>query len=406
MHFQEGFKGSDILEEAMKWDAQFGRHLKSGSCRPRNESDPARRLRIGFVSPDFNRHVVGRSIVPLLRELDRARCEIFCYSDGAFQDSVTERIRMTADHWRDLSGTSDEKAEEMICGDGIDVLIDLTAHMAHNRLRLFARKPAPVQATYLGYCSTTGLEVMDFRLSDPYLDSPSDDATLHECYRERTIRLPCTYWCYEPSGPTPEISELPALGNGLVTFACLNNFAKASPDAIAAWMEILQRTKESRLILHAPEGKTRIEIQGFAEERGIAPARLEFAGMKSWQEYMKTYERVDIGLDPYPYNGGITTLDALWMGVPVISLSGRLAVGRGGLSILSNAGLPELATRNRHDYVNTAVGLAEDLSRLRQLRETLREKMECSPLRDVKGFARDFEAVCRTMRQNRRGESA
>jgi protein O-GlcNAc transferase len=393
-HFQANCEPMNILAESLEWDRRFGQPLKAGRRRHGNDREPERRLRIGYVSPDFNRHVVGRSIAPLLREHDRAHSEIFCYADVLAPDAVTNRLRSCADGWRDIAGVSDEEAEEMIRADGIDILIDLTAHMARNRLRLFARKPAPVQATYLGYCSTTGLEAMDYRLSDPHLDPPGSDLG---CYRERTIWLPRTYWCYDPSGPAPDISALPAARNGFVTFACWNNLAKASADAVTTWMAILRRTAPSRLRLHAPAGHVREQLRRRAEEHGVASDRVEFVGMQSWERYMESYGQVDVGLDPFPYAGGVTTLDALWMGVPVVSLSGRLAVGRGGRGILTNVGLPELAAESPEQYVELAVRLAEDLPRLSALRASLRERMARSPLCDSKGFARDFEAACRTM---------
>ena len=219
---------------------------------------------------------------------------------------------------------------------------------AHNRLLVFARKPAPVQATYLGYCGSTGMEAMDYRLSDPYLDPPDADLSF---YSERTIRLPETYWCYSPAGPTPEPSPPPAAAVGYVAFGCLNNFAKVSPPALDLWAEILQRVPRSRLIVHAPPGRHLDAVRERFAGKGISPDRLEFVDKQPWPQYMQTYSRIDIALDPFPWGGGITTCEALWMGMPVVSLVGRTAVGRGGASILANIGMPELLARTPDQYV-------------------------------------------------------
>jgi predicted O-linked N-acetylglucosamine transferase (SPINDLY family) len=238
------------------------------------------------------------------------------------------------------------------------------------------------------------LEAIDYRLSDPYLDPPGADLS---CYRERTIRLPHSYWCYQPGGPTPEIAALPAEGAGFVTFGCLNNFAKVSPAALDLWAEILQATPQSRLLLHAPAGSCREEVVRRFECREVSAERLEFVGAQPWDQYVRCVQRIDIGLDPFPYGGGITTCDALWMGAPVVTLSGKTAVGRGGCSILSNIGLPELMAKTPEQYVQIAVSLAADLSRLNTLHSSLRNRMEASPLRDAKRCARDIEAAYRQM---------
>jgi predicted O-linked N-acetylglucosamine transferase (SPINDLY family) len=248
--------------------------------------------------------------------------------------------------------------------------------------------------TYLAYCSTTGLETIDYRLSDPYLDPPGGDESI---YAERTIRLPETYWCYEPIVERCEVGPLPALANGFVTFGCLNNFAKVSQPALGAWAKILKAEPNSRLLLSAQQGDHRGRLERRLEQYGIERARVEFAGFMLPAKYFELYQRIDIALDTFPYGGGTTTCDALWMGVPVISLVGTTAVGRGGLSILSNIGLPELATRSKEDYVRLAGELAKDLARLSDLRSTLGRRMEQSPLMDAPKFARNIEVAYRQM---------
>jgi protein O-GlcNAc transferase len=262
---------------------------------------------------------------------------------------------------------------------------------------IFARRPAPVQVTYLGYCASTGLETMDYRLSDPHLDPPDSDLS-H--YTERTIRLPETYWCYAPADLTPEPSLSPPVEEtGHITFGCLNNFAKVSP-ASDLWAEILQNVPGSRLIVHSHPGTHLKTVRERFADKNVSPDRLEFMGRQAHREYLATYGRIDIALDPFPWGGGITTCDALWMGVPVVSLIGRTAVGRGGASILSNIGLPELIARTPQEYIEIAISLATDLPRLAELRRTLRSRMQASPLMDAPRFARNVEAAYQQMWRN------
>jgi predicted O-linked N-acetylglucosamine transferase (SPINDLY family) len=285
----------------------------------------------------------------------------------------------------------------MIRADGIDILVDLSLHMAGNRLPVFARKPAPVQVSYLGYCGTTGLETMDYRLSDWHFDPGDTDPN---GYSEKTVRLPRSYWCYEPAGSTPEVGPPPAGKAGRITFGCLNHFGKASPAALDSWEEILRRAPETRFVLHAPEGSCREMVRERFMRGGIGTDRLDFIARCEWPQYVETLETIDIALDPFPYGGGITTCDAIWMGVPVVSLSGRTSVGRGGRSILSNLGLRDLIAETPQGYVEIALSLAGDMSRLAELRAGLRSRMESSPLRDAKGFARDVEAAFRGLWRN------
>jgi predicted O-linked N-acetylglucosamine transferase (SPINDLY family) len=237
------------------------------------------------------------------------------------------------------------------------------------------------------------LETIGYRLSDVHLDPPESDLSM---YSEKTIRLPETYWCYSSATPNAEPSPPPVEANGYITFGCLNNFAKVSP-GLDLWAEILTGLPRSRLIIHCSPGTHLDAVRQHFAASGITSDRLEFVGKQPLTEYLRTYNRIDIALDPFPWCGGITTCDALWMGVPVVSLVGRTAVGRGGASILSNVDLPELIARNRHDYVRIALGLATDLPRLSQLRRTLRRRMQASPLMNAPRFARNVEAAYRHM---------
>jgi predicted O-linked N-acetylglucosamine transferase (SPINDLY family) len=359
-----------------------------------NDRSPQRRLRIGYVSPDFRFHPVGRFLLPLLETHDRGNFEIFCYASVDVPDALTDRCRAYTDAWRDVRDLSDEQLAQVVRRDRIDVLVDLTMHMAQNRLLLFARKPAPVQVTYLAYCGTTGLETMDYRLTDPHLDPPGGDERF---YSERSVRLPETYWCYRPTIETPPVNPLPALAAGHVRFGSLNNFCKATPPTLAAWGRLLQAVPVSRLLLSARAGSHRDRVRGLLGEQGVASERVDFVDIQPVAEYFALYQQIDVALDPFPYGGGTTSCDALWMGVPVVSLAGQTAVGRGGLSILTNVGLPDLAARDAGHYVQVAAELAQDLPRLSDLRATLRERMRNSPLMDAPRFARSVEAAYREM---------
>jgi predicted O-linked N-acetylglucosamine transferase (SPINDLY family) len=396
LQFDPGCNAETIHDEHRRWNRQHAEPLEKSIEPHTNNRDPDRRLRIGYVSPDFRGHVVGQNLLPLLREHDHGRMEIFCYSNVVHADGITEQIKGNADVWRDIARLSDAQAADLIRQDRIDILVDLMLHSARNRLLVFARKPAPVQVTYLGYCGSTGLQTMDYRLSDPHLDPPDSDLSQ---YSERTIRLPETYWCYSAAGPTPEPSPSPAASAGCVTFGCLNNFAKVS-HALELWAEILQIVPRSQLIIHSPPGTHLNAVRERFAGKGISPDRLEFPGQQPWPDYVRTYGRIDIALDPFPWSGGITTCDALWMGVPVVSLAGRTALGRGGKSILTNIGLPEFIAHSVEEYVSIAVSAARDLPRLAELRCTLRSRMRASPLMDAPRFARAMEAVYRQMWRN------
>jgi protein O-GlcNAc transferase len=391
MHFQPRYDAAALLRAHVEWDRRFGLPLRSKMVRHSNDRNPDRRLRVGYVSGDLKGHPVGRFLLPLLQAHDRSRVEIFCYSDTALPDALTGEIKAQADVWREISLLNHEQAAEQIRRDQIDVLVDLAMHTS-GRLPVFAIKPAPVQITYLAYVSTTGLSAMDYRLTDPCIDPPG---VVDRDYAERSIRLPQTYFCYRPHVQTPEPGPLPALGTGVITFACLNNFCKVTDSAIKLWCEILRAVPGSQLLLHAKEGTHRQRIVDQLIAEGIDPARLSFLGQVPTGEYFQAHQRIDIALDPFPCNGGTTTCDAIWMGVPVITLVGRTGVGRMGKSILSNLGTPELIAETPGQYVRIATDLAGDLPRLAALRSSLRPRMQASPLMDVPTFARHIEAAYR-----------
>ena len=304
-------------------------------------------------------------------------------------------FRQNADCWRDIVGLSDEQVANQIRDDRIDILVDLTLHMADNRLLVFARKPAPLQVTFAGYPGSTGLNAIDYRLSDPYLDPPSMDESI---YTERTIRLPESFWCFDPMeyGDIP-VNSLPALGSGVVTFGCLNNFCKVNDDALALWARVLREVERSRLLLLAPEGSGRRRTVDRLRENGFDPTRIEFIPVQTRRKYLEAFHRIDVGLDTFPYNGHTTSLDSFWMGVPVVTLVGETAVSRAGWCQLSNLGLTELAGRTADQFSRIAVELSRDISRLKNLRSALRGRMEQSSLMDGRKFARNIEVAYRRM---------
>jgi predicted O-linked N-acetylglucosamine transferase (SPINDLY family) len=377
-----------IATEQQTWNHRFALPLKP-LLRPHfNDHDPERRLRVGYVSPNFCRHAISHFLIPLLEAHDRTRVEIYGYASVKRPDDFTRRAHQATDVWRDVLGLDDEALAGRIRADRIDILVDLSQHMAANRLPAFARKPAPVQVAWLGYPASTGLDAIDYRLTDTWMEP--DDAPWAESIEE-AIRLPDCWFCFDP------LEELePALRLDLrsepLTFGSLNNFCKVNETTLRLWAAVLRAVEGSRLLLHCPAGNAQGRIGHWFEAQGITPRRLEFVPRTATRaEYLRLWERIDIGLDPFPYNGGTTTCEALWMGTPVVSLAGPSAISRLGLSILNNVGLPELAAASGDDYVHIAAQLAGDIPRRSALRSTLRTRLQNSPLMDARRFARNVE---------------
>lgn len=391
LHFDPSCSAEQVHSEHVAW----GRALEAripGVEKHGNDRSPDRRLRIGYVSPYFRNHVVGYNLLPLFRQHDHSQFEIHCYSDirKDDRDELTTEFRQGTDVWHDTTGLPDEELAARVSQDKIDVLVDLVMHMEGVRLGVFARKPAPVQVAWMAYPGSTGLTRMDYRFTDPVLDPPG--ATDH-CYTEQSIRLE-TFWCFEPPADSPAVQPLPAEKNGCVTFGCLNNFAKVNGSVLELWSEILTAVPNSRLILMPPRGKTITRVR---EKLGADPKRIIGLPYEPRVKYLKYYNRIDLALDPFPYTGHSTTLDGLWMGVPLVTLTGPTIASRGSLSILSNLGLTELVAKNKTDYVAIAAALARDQSRLRELRAGLRSRLERSVLMDANRFARQAESAYRTM---------
>jgi predicted O-linked N-acetylglucosamine transferase (SPINDLY family) len=391
MAFDPRASDESILMQARAYQEAHARRFAADGAY-RNDPSPERRLRVGYVSPDFRKHVQSLFMVPLLSHHDRGSFEIFCYSRVLQPDETTHRLAGHVDHWRSLVGMEPDAAAEAIRADAIDIVVDLTMHMADNHLLLLARKPAPVQICWLAYPGTTGLAAIDYRLSDPHLDPPDSECSQ---YSEKTIRLPETFWCYDPLATDPEPGPLPALARGQVTFGCLNNFAKVNPDVLDLWGRVLRETAGSRLLVLAPPGTARRRVRSALKKHGVDGSRAEFVNRCGRTEYLAHYRNIDICLDTVPSNGHTTSLDAFWMGVPVVTLVGKTIVGRAGLSQAENLGLRELVATTADEYVGIAAALARDLDRLGELRAGLRGRMSASPLMDAPRFARALESAYR-----------
>jgi len=392
MLLHPGYSPDAVLREHREWASRFADPLTGAAPPYVNDPSPERRLRVGYVSADFRVHVVAMNLLPLMREHDHRQVEVFSYSAVDAPDHATELFRGYSDAWRDVAGWDEERLARAVREDRIDILVDLELHLGR-RLLVFARKPAPVQVTFAGYPGTTGLKAIDYRLTDPYLDPPGND----RWYVEQSLRLPHTFWCYEPPEATPDVGPLPALSNGFVTFGCLINPTRVNEPVVRLWAAVLRALERSRLVVLAPEGSFRNRVLGVLYDQGIANDRVRFVPRLPRPQYLNHYQGIDVALDTFPYNGHTTGLDSLWMGVPVVTLVGTTAVGRAGWSQLSNLGLPGLAAEVSEQFVAVAVSLARDLPRLAELRASLRGRMLQSPLTDARSFARGVEAAYRTM---------
>jgi predicted O-linked N-acetylglucosamine transferase (SPINDLY family) len=394
LNFLNQFNAETLHREHLAWAQRHAEPWTAQAPPPTSDPSPDRRLRVGYVSCHFREHAVNFFVDPILTSHDHEQFEIFCYSSVQRPDAATARLQAVADVWRDVCYSSDENLAKIIRDDQIDILVDLNGHMGWNRLPAFARRPAPVQVTYIGYQNTTGMSAMDYRLTDDWADPPG---LTDQYYTEMLWRLPRAFFCYQPFA-TPEISSSPLDQNGRITFGSFNNFAKVGPEVIDTWLEILQRTPNSRLLLLAYRGGyLERHLHHLAQQRGIAADRIELFD-KCWRsEYLQLVARADIALDPFPFNGHTTTCDAIWMGLPVVMRSGSSYASRFGGSVLRHVGLEDLITTATSDYIDRAVSLAGDPERLHRLRSDLRPRMAASPLLDFAGFTHNLEAAYRQM---------
>jgi len=396
LNHHPGYTPELLFQEHVKWAQQYTKDHPVPKFKPR---DPNRRLRIGYVSPDFRRHVVMINMEPILANHDRSKVEIFCYSFVKQPDEVTRSIEKLVDHWRDIAHWKDDDAAKAILEDEIDVLIDLTGHTGESRIKLFTRRIAPVQVSYLGYVNTTGLSTMDYRVTDSYGDPPG---MTEKYYTEKIVRVPGSVIAYNLPQLDLPVAPAPALKNGYVTFGSFNNLSKVTPEVVELWARVLNAVPNARLLLKTlcltdPEVQ-KFVIDMFAHH-GIGRERLELVGfVSSYKDHLELYGKVDVGLDPFPFNGGITSFEALWMGVPIVTLIGNSFVSRLTVRQLACIGMTDWMADSKERYVQRAAEAAKDVAVLNALRPTIREKIKKSSLMDGKTLARDLEKLFLEMR--------
>jgi predicted O-linked N-acetylglucosamine transferase (SPINDLY family) len=391
---------AELLAAGRSWQERHGAFpLPAPSSFP-NDRTSDRPLRIGYLSPDFRRHSVSFFFEPLLAAHDRSRVQVTCYADLPNPDEVSRRLQGLADRWCNVTPLSHQQLADRIREDGIDILVDLAGHTAGNRLPVFAQKPAPIQVSWLGYPGTTGLDAIDARLTDDIADPPGE---ADRCHSERLVRLPDGFLCYSPPEDAPSVTPLPAISAGHITFGSFNNPAKITHEAIRAWAAILNNLPNARLLLKGKafaDATTCRRFRRLFAACGIDANRLTTMGMtQSSREHLDLYGQVDIALDTFPYNGTTTTCEALWMGVPVVTLKGKRHAARVGASILHRLELDHLTASSQDDYVAKALTLAGDTAALQALRAGLRERMQRSPLCAPRPFAAAVEDAYRTLWQ-------
>jgi predicted O-linked N-acetylglucosamine transferase (SPINDLY family) len=397
-----------MLDAARRYGEVVARQVfpnVAGGIRHDRDPDPERVLRVGLVSGDLCYHPVGFFAEGVVSALaSRAdRLALFAYPTCIRTDEISERIKANCRGWHPVAGLSDEYMANRIRADGIDILIDLSGHTAYNRLPVFAWKPAPVQVSWLGYFATTGVAAIDYFVADPWTLPVSEEIN----FTEKVWRLPETRLCFTPPDAAVVVSPLPALVNGYVTFGCFNNLSKMNDKVVALWARVMDAVPGSRLFLKArqlTEASVRKSIAERFAAHGIDEGRLILEDYVPRENYLAAYQRVDLALDPFPYTGGTTTAEALWMAVPVLTLAGERFISRQGVGLLMNAGLPDWIASDPDDYVARALAHASDLPRLAALRGNLRAQVLASPVYDAARFAKHFEAALRGMWQHWCGE--
>jgi protein O-GlcNAc transferase len=386
-------------DEHFARQAAFGRRLESAHPAParqfRGTRDPGRRLRIGYLSGDLAHHVVTLFLLPVLERHDRAAFQVHAYSTTEAPDGYTARIAGSVDVWRECAALGEAELAEAIAADGIDILVDLAGHSGVPNLGALAQRAAPIQATWLGYLGSTGLTRMDYRITDAHADPEGMTDRLHT---ETLVRLPHSQWCYRPLVSRPAAAVPPSVRNSFVTFGSFNQAMKLSVSTRRLWARILSQLPAARLlVLGVPAGAAQQRLRDDLAQAGADPARIALAPFAPIEEYLRRFDEVDIALDSTPYSGGTTTCDALWMGVPVLTAPGPRPASRSAASILTTLGLTDWIASDAEDYVRRAVALSSQQEKLKQLRATLRSRMQASALMDEAGFTRDLENAYRRM---------
>ena len=389
------FSAADIHARHREFARRFEQPLLSFQSPFPNTPEPNRRLKIGYVSPDFRSNIVGHYIQPILENHNRAEFEVHCYFTGSIQDSETERICSLADQWHDVHLLSDDGIAALIRTHQIDLLVDLCGHGPGNRILALARKPAPVQVNYLDYSATTGLSSIDYRLTTEYCDPTG---TAEQYYSEKLYRLKDTYWTYNPSARLA-VSALPMISNGYASFGSFNMYYRITSEVLDLWSRLLASVPDSRLVIvGVARGSTQATLLDRLKRAGVAHERVSIHGLLSYQQYNELMGAVDLALAPFPYNGATTMMDCLWNGLPVVAKEGgETFCSRLGCSVLAQMGLSELIARDEDEYIRIAVELASAVPRLSDLRQSLRQKLEQSPMRDFSGFTRGIELAYRSM---------
>ncbi len=392
-----GCPASEIYREQRAWAHRFADALAPANPHYANSRESLRRLRIGYVSADLSAHPIANFFEPLLEKHDRGAFEIHCYYTGRSTDPVNQRLRGLADRWIDCADATDAALAQQIKDDQIDILVDLSAHTKGHRLQVFARKPAPLQVSYLGYPTSTGIVAIDYRISDHRIDpDPADPYSA-----EKVWRLPQSYYCYRPDGDLPEVTPLPALHRGYVTFGSFNNMVKLEPKTLALWAQVLQAAPAAKLFLKArnlADAQMQQQIAVHFLRCGIAEDRLILRGWEAQTvHHLAQYNSVDIALDPAHYNGATTSCEALLMGVPVVTRRGDSHLSRLGASVLTAAGLPACIAGSDAEFVAKCAALAGDLDGLQALRMRLRARVLGSALMNETGFVQAFEQAYREM---------
>ncbi len=398
LNYSSNISPEDVRQEHVGWAERYVGATPDPLPVP-EPHDPDRRLRVGYISADFRTHTVAGFIETLLRYHDRSRVEVFAYASVLRPDATTEKLRTLADQWRPVGGLPDEEVFDLIRGDRLDVLIDLGGHTAGNRLLVMAARPAPVQATLFGYPNTTGLRAVDYRISDPVSDPPG---VAERLYVESVLRLPEVAWVYAPPESAPPVMPLPAASKKTFTFGCLNNAAKISDACLAAWAELLRTTPGTRLVLLAGQSQAGAKrlTDRFAQA-GILRDRVEVVARLPKEKYFETYQQFDLSLDPFPYNGGVTTGDSLWMGVPVLTVAGSSYVSRQGVMAMTAVGLPRFVADSPAELVGLAREWAGRRQELADIRAGLRDRLAKSPLCDGPRYVRHLEDALRTVWRQR-----
>jgi predicted O-linked N-acetylglucosamine transferase (SPINDLY family) len=393
LNYDPGLDTAALFAEHRRWGELHG---KAPAPPPHaNGRDPARRLRVGYVSPDLCRHPVARFLEPILAHHDRAAVEAVCYADVAVEDAVTARLRSMAAGWRSTRGVPDDQLAALVRADGIDVLVDLAGHTAGNRLRVFAARPVPVQVSYLGYPNTTGLAAVDYRLTDAVADPPGEPVG----HTEELVRLPGGFCCYAPLEDTPATGPLPADRNGQLTFGSLHLPAKLNPAVLDLWAAVVGAVPSARLLIYRNSltAAARERLLRHLTARGLAADRLDLRHAAPPGGHLAVYADVDVSLDAFPWGGHTTACESLWMGVPVLTLRGHRHAGRMVASVLHMAGLAQFVADTPAEYVTRAAALAADAGRLRELRRGLRDRLRAARLCDGWSFTRGLEAAYREM---------